>query len=106
MSSTYGTVTCAGCFTYNPWAPSLAAGLWQSCGLTTGEAAYCWGGNSSGQLGDGSTSPGSSPVAVSGGRFFQSLSAGDSLTCGLTAGGVAYCGGSNPYGQLGDGTSG
>src|SRR5207244_1539763 len=34
---------------------SVAAGDTHACGLTTASLAYCWGRNSSGQLGDGAT---------------------------------------------------
>src|SRR5438128_28731 len=34
---------------------SLTAGIAHTCGLTSGGAAYCWGLNVSGGLGDGST---------------------------------------------------
>jgi alpha-tubulin suppressor-like RCC1 family protein len=43
---------------------SLTAGGNHSCALTSGGAAYCWGQNQYGQLGDGSTSHRSTPVAV------------------------------------------
>jgi alpha-tubulin suppressor-like RCC1 family protein len=82
---------------------SLSAGAsFYTCGVTTVGAAYCWGQNSSGVLGNGSTTNGSTPVAVAGGLTFASLSAGASSTCGLTTGGAAYCWGDNSYGQLGD----
>jgi alpha-tubulin suppressor-like RCC1 family protein len=81
----------------------------QTCGLTAGGAAYCWGHNNEGQVGDGTTSDRTSPVVVAGGLAFQALSAGGSYlggsTCGLTTGGAAYCWGGNTYGQLGDGTA-
>ncbi|NBT26149.1 MAG: RCC1 repeat-containing protein [Actinobacteria bacterium] len=85
---------------------SLAAGGYHTCGLTSAGAAYCWGANSSGELGDGTTTNRASPVAVTGGKTFASIVAGTRHTCGLTSAGAAYCWGYNAYGQIGDGTAG
>lgn len=79
-------------------------GYRQSCGITAGGAAYCWGWNAYGQLGDGTATNNLAPVAVSGGLTFASVSPDLQHTCGLTTAGVAYCWGDNQQGQLGDGT--
>jgi alpha-tubulin suppressor-like RCC1 family protein len=74
-----------------------------SCGLTSGGAAYCWGYNATGLLGNGSTTNSSVPMPVAGGIQFSSISAGGDHACGVATGGVLYCWGSDAYGQLGNG---
>jgi alpha-tubulin suppressor-like RCC1 family protein len=83
---------------------AVAAGVSHACGLTlTGEAS-CWGGNESGQLGDGSRTDRAVPVSVRTDLLFSQLVAGASHTCGLSSGGRVLCWGSNLNGQLGDGS--
>jgi alpha-tubulin suppressor-like RCC1 family protein len=81
-----------------------------TCARTAAGDVYCWGLNTFGQVGDGTTTPGNAPraypVAVTGGLKFSTIAAGGSLTCGLTAAGAAYCWGNNGNGQLGTGTAG
>jgi len=84
---------------------SIAAGNDHTCGLTSGGAAYCWGLNGDGQLGDNTTTQRLTPVAVQqGGVTFASITGGADHTCGLTSGGAAYCWGDNSNGRLGDNT--
>src|SRR5207249_10259968 len=88
----------------------VSAGGAQTCGVTPGSAAYCWGYNGDGELGDGTTTDRSSPVLVAGGVSFAAVSAGGRAgginhTCGVTSAGAAYCWGDNFYGQLGDATT-
>jgi alpha-tubulin suppressor-like RCC1 family protein len=85
---------------------SITAGWYHTCGLTGAGAAYCWGWNVYGQLGDNTTTQRNAPVAVQqGGVTFTSITAGWYQTCGLTGAGAAYCWGLNTYGELGDNTT-
>src|SRR6266566_2068549 len=80
---------------------SVNGGYVHTCGVTTGGAAYCWGDNFFGQLGDGTTAGRTTPVPVAGGLRFAAVSAGSFHTCGVTTGGAASCWGDNSSGQLG-----
>src|SRR5439155_1618451 len=88
---------------------AVTGGAAHTCGLTTGlsAAAYCWGGNGSGQLGDGTKTNQLTPVLVQApaGVSFAAVTAGAAHTCGVTAAGAAYCWGDNGVDQLGDGTT-
>lgn len=84
---------------------SIVAGGEHFCVVTEHGAAYCWGRNSNGELGDGTTSPRNAPVRVSGDIPFDSVTAGEAHSCALTRAGAAYCWGRNDSGQLGDGTT-
>lgn len=77
-----------------------------TCGRTTDNRVYCWGGNGLGQLGEPSA-PGafSPPVEVSGNRRFLMVDAGWRHSCGVITGGEVYCWGLNDRGQLGVATS-
>jgi len=86
---------------------AVSAGGEHTCGVTTSGAAYCWGQNGFGQVGNGGAENDfqTTPVAVSGGLTFASVRAGWKHTCGVTTGGAAYCWGSGPQGKLGNGST-
>src|SRR5205809_933465 len=87
---------------------SVSAGAAHSCGLAAaGGVAYCWGGNSSGQLGDNSGTDQYSPALVQApaGVTFTAITTGFFYSCGLATSGAVYCWGDNSSGQLGDNTS-
>ena len=75
-----------------------------TCALTGDGDALCWGRNTYGQLGDGSTADRVTPVLVLGGINFATLYSSGAHTCGTTSTGRSYCWGYNVAGQLGDGT--
>jgi len=95
----------------------VSAGEYRTCGVTTGDVAYCWGLNFSGELGIGtSTGPeicsfydapcSLRPMRVVGGLAFREVSPeGAFHICGVTTARLGYCWGSNFDGQLGDGTT-
>jgi alpha-tubulin suppressor-like RCC1 family protein len=76
------------------------------CGSTSEGGTFlnfCWGSNAYGQLGDGTTTDRSSPVAISGGVEFGEIVIGQSHACGRADGGVIYCWGA--AGLLGTGNN-
>ena len=84
---------------------AVSPGWSHTCGITANKAAYCWGDNNDGELGDGSvTIYQSDPMEVANAQYeWSSISAGRSHSCGITTDGSGYCWGENNNGQLGTG---
>ena len=83
---------------------SVSAGQHHSLALKNDGTVWAWGWNSSGQLGDGSTTNRSAPVQVSGLTDVKAIAAGGAHSLALKNDGTVWAWGSNLYGQIGDGT--
>ena len=84
-------------------ATAIAGGGASTCAIVTGGAVKCWGSNSSGQLGDGTTTDRSIPVAVIGlTEPVAQVVVGASHACALTDLGGVKCWGRNDDQRLGD----
>ncbi len=79
----------------------ISAGRHHTCGVTRSGDMYCWGANSSGQLGVSGLVQSLTPVFV--GSGYTNVSVAIGYSCGLRAGGSVHCWGSNAFGQLGRG---
>lgn len=86
---------------------TIDAAVLHTCAVASDGSAFCWGNNYNGQLGNGSTTPSSVPVAVNmggvlAGKALTVISGGQYHTCGLSRDGAAYCWGAGFSGELGN----
>ena len=84
---------------------SISAEMNYACAVGQSGQVYCWGENSYGQLGDGSTRSSSIPIPIRSERRFDSVSVHVSGACGLTVNGEVHCWGRNDLGLIGDAKS-
>jgi hypothetical protein len=82
---------------------SLALGASHSVALRTDGSLWAWGGNASGQLGDGSATTRSSPVQI--GSDYIAAAAGNAHSLGIKIDRSLWAWGNNRSGQLGNGAA-
>lgn len=89
-------------------ATKVATGLNHTCAIAGGEV-FCWGGNEAGELGNGGTTPVSSPIRIGtwrsrvvGDVAAVDITAGNEHTCVAGSNGSLACWGSNSSGQVGN----
>lgn len=99
---------------------AISAGGGHSCGIRRESAGggfdnklYCWGDNSTGQIGDNSTTDTSSPKEVCSDTAgpcghatnWSTVSAGATHTCAIKSDNTLWCWGNSDYGQMGVGVT-
>ncbi|MBI4957688.1 MAG: hypothetical protein HY908_37120, partial [Myxococcales bacterium] len=91
------TVLTSGGFELNN-AVQIDLGADHSCAVTAAGNVACWGRNTNGQLGDGTTTPRNSAVYVNGITTAISIAVGAYHSCAVLADGTARCWGLNALG--------
>ena len=89
---------------------AIAAGHYHSLALSSDGRVFSWGGNAEGQLGDGTTTQRTTPVAVTisgvlSGVSISAIAAGRNSSYALGSNGRVYSWGFNTNHELGDGTT-
>jgi len=94
--------------TGNSWT-AIACGWYHAEAVRSDGTLWSWGYNSSGQLGDGTTTERDAPLQITGcpggDANWVAVAAGEAFTLGLKSNGSVWAWGSNGYGQLADGTT-
>lgn len=83
----------------------LAVGRFFSCARHATGKVSCWGGNGSGQVGDGTTVDAIRPADLAGFNDVRQLGLGRDHGCLLRDGATVWCWGGNAFGQLGNATN-
>ena len=91
----------------NRKAYAIASGNNHTCAILDDHSLKCWGYNTFGQLGDGSTDNKNTPVAINlgEGRSARAIISKDNHTCAILDDHTLKCWGKNSHSQLGDGNT-
>jgi len=90
---------------HKDWAEAaISSNSYHTCAVLSTGVPKCWGYNSTGQLGDNSTTQRTTPGDVQGLSGVIQIAAGLDFSCALLNTGTVKCWGNNNYGQLGNGT--
>lgn len=82
----------------------ISAGRSHTCATKKDGSAYCWGSNTTGELGQPEpTQKQPVPQLVEGAPKLSKITAGDHVTCGIADDSTVYCWGVNNFYQLGQG---
>lgn len=85
---------------------AIASGDHHACALLEDASLQCWGGNTSGELGNGSRRSSPSPTnTLAVGVGIAVVATGGSHTCAAAADGRVFCWGLNVFGEIGGGSS-
>ncbi|MGL5857485.1 MAG: RCC1 domain-containing protein [Angustibacter sp.] len=83
----------------------VVTGLGHTCGIRSTGSLWCWGSNSTGELGNSNQARRDEPTRVGNDNDWATVSAGGFHTCATRTDGSLWCWGYNGWGQLGDGTT-
>jgi alpha-tubulin suppressor-like RCC1 family protein len=104
--SMQGSLTPVGVSGLGAGAKAVAAGGLHTCAVNSAGGVLCWGENSSGELGNGTTNASLVPVGVKGlSSGISAVAVGFGHSCAITTGGTVKCWGLDKYGELGDGNA-
>jgi alpha-tubulin suppressor-like RCC1 family protein len=85
---------------------SVSVGQTHACATKGDHSLWCWGRNTYGALGNGTTTDSDVPVQVTAlGTSVAEVAAGFFQTCARKIDGTVWCWGTNSWGQLGNGTT-
>ena len=85
--------------------PQADGGYYHTLLVKSDGTLWAWGGNTAGQLGDGTTDSRNSPIQIGDDNKWVAVSAGLYHSLGLKSDGTLWVWGGNIAGQLGDGTT-
>lgn len=88
------------------WSKRIGAGVNHTCAVKQNGTLWCWGANTSSQLGDNTTTERTAPVQIGVDTDWSDVAPANAFTCGRKTTGALFCWGTNGTGQLGAGDLG